>query len=134
MATSPSERPWHKALRFVRRPVFGRRGRPGRTTRVAAVEMLEGRTLLTSNWTALANSPPTEIQTMELLTNGTVMAATYSNQWYLLTPSSTGSYVNGTWSRLADEPTDRLYTGSQVMPNGNFFNVGGEYINNVADR
>ncbi len=48
--------------------------------------------------------------------------------WYLLTPSATGSYVDGTWSNLANEPTERLYDGSNVMQNGNYFVVGGEYI------
>ena len=69
---------------------------------------------------------------MELLTNGDVMAASYANNyknWYLLTPSSTGSYVNGTWSFLTSEPTGRLYYGSTVMQNGNLFIVGGEYVN-----
>ena len=129
MAISASERPWHKALRLFRRPAAGRSGRTRPNDRPLPVELLEGRTLLASNWTALANSAPTEIQTMELLTNGTVMAATYSDAWYLLTPDSTGSYVNGTWSPLANEPTDRLYYGSNVMQNGNFFVVGGEYVN-----
>jgi hypothetical protein len=134
MANSPSERPWLKALRLFRRPEAGRRSRTGRTTRRATVELLESRTLLASNWTALTNQPPiqTAVQTMELLTNGDVMAATYDNNfkdWYLLTPSSTGSYVNGTWSFLTSEPTGRLYYGSTIMQNGNLFIVGGEYIN-----
>ena len=131
MAISASARSWHKALRLFPRRAAGRRGRIGRMTRCETVERLEGRTLLASNWTALTNPAPTEIQTMELLTNGTVMAATYSNQWYLLTPSSTGSYVDGTWSQLANEPVDRLYDGTTVMQNGNVFIVGGEYIDDV---
>ena len=86
--------------------------------RPVKVDLLEDRTLLASDWTALANTAPAEIQTMELLTNGDVMAASYTNAWYLLTPSSTGSYVDGTWSQLTDEPTERLTIGSDVMPNG----------------
>ncbi len=128
MAISASERPWYETLRLLSRLEAGRRGRTGRMTLRVAAEPLEGRTLLASNWAALANPAPTEIQTMELLTNGTVMAATYSHDWYLLTPSSTGSYVNGTWSELATEPTERLYYGSNVMQDGDLFIVGGEYI------
>src|SRR5215813_8660359 len=36
------------------------------------------------------------------LTDGTVMCQADSSQdWYKLTPDNTGSYVNGTWTRLA---------------------------------
>ena len=108
-----------------------------RITRFVSLERLEARTLLASNWTALTNQAPTEIQTMELLTNGDVMAASYADNfeaWYLLTPSSTGSYVDGTWTRLANEPTGRLYTGSAVLPNGNYFDVGGEYVNGSSEE
>ncbi len=126
MATSALERHRYTSPLRHRRPETGR---SGRRTWLAAVERLEGRTLLASNWTALANQAPTEIQTMELLTNGTVMASTYSNQWYLLTPSAKGSYINGTWSQLANEPVDRLYVGTTVEQSGNVFVLGGEYIN-----
>ena len=72
---------------------------------------------------------------MMLLTNGDCHGASYSNPngdqvskiWYLLTPNSTGSYVNGTWSTIATMSTQRLYYGSNVMQNGNVFVVGGEY-------
>lgn len=47
--------------------------------------------------------------------------------WYLLTPDSTGSYVNGTWSQLAPMNQARLYFSSDVLPNGDVFVFGGEY-------
>ena len=128
MAISPSERPWLTARRLFHRPEARRRGRTDRMIRPMTVDRLEDRTLLASNWTALENQVPDEIQTMELLTNGDVMAASYTNAWYLLTPSSTGSYVDGTWSQLANEPTERLYDGSNIMQNGDYFVIGGEYI------
>jgi hypothetical protein len=129
MASSPSKQPWLKAFRLFGRPQPSRRDRRGRTTRRRALELLEDRTLLASNWTALTNPAPNAVGTMMLLTNGTVMAqeAGVTNTWYLLTPDSSGSYVNGTWSTLAPMGTQRLYFGSNVMQNGNVFVQGGEY-------
>src|SRR4029077_8744518 len=42
------------------------------------------------------------------LTDGTVMGHSASNQsdWYKLTPDINGSYVNGTWTKLASLPQD----------------------------
>jgi hypothetical protein len=50
--------------------------------------------------------------------------------WYRLTPSSTGSYVNGTWTTLASMPGgyDPLYFASAVLPDGRVTVVGGEYL------
>jgi hypothetical protein len=95
-----------------------------------AVEPLEGRTLLASNWTAVTAAPST-IGTMMLLTDGTVIAqqAGITNTWFKLTPNSSGSYVNGTWSTIATMNVSRLYFGSNVLQNGNVFVVGGEYSN-----
>jgi hypothetical protein len=98
------------------------------------VEQLEARDLLNGQWTALANPAPDVTGTMMLLTDGTVMVQDNSftsntpyNQWFRLTPDSTGSYVNGTWSSLASMSTQRLYFASTVLPSGNVFLVGGEY-------
>jgi uncharacterized repeat protein (TIGR01451 family) len=93
------------------------------------LEPLEMRALLAGTWTALANGAPNSIGTMELLTNGTVMAqgAGVSNNWYSLTPDSTGSYVNGTWSSLANMSLQRLYTATNVLKDGRVFELGGEY-------
>ena len=132
--TFSSERPWIKALGLSRRPKSARRSRIERTARRVAVEPLEGRTLLASNWTALTNLAPEQIGTMMLLTDGTVIAqgnggslGGASNRWYKLTPDSTGSYANGTWTALANMSTNRLYFGSNVLQNGNVFVMGGEY-------
>ena len=56
-----------------------------------------------------------------------------SKIWYLLTPDSNGSYVNGTWSTIASMSTQRLYFGSNVMQNGNVFVQGGEYSGPQGD-
>lgn len=67
--------------------------------------------------------------TMMLLTDGTVMVESgWDNQsWTKLTPDSTGSYVNGTWSNMAKMSRARLYFGSNVLTDGRVFVLGGEY-------
>src|SRR5690349_7517860 len=57
-------------------------------------------------WTKIVNNPPGAVNLMILLSDGTVMCAnnngsTIGKAWYKLTPSSSGSYVNGSWSTLA---------------------------------
>ena len=47
--------------------------------------------------------------------------------WWALTPDPTGSYINGTWSTLAAMSENRLYFGSNVLPNYKVFVLGGEY-------
>ena len=66
---------------------------------------------------------------MELLSNGVVMAEGpgVSKNWYALTPSSSGSYVKGTWSSLASMSLQRLYDATNVLDDGRVFIVGGEY-------
>ncbi|MFI5141597.1 MAG: T9SS type A sorting domain-containing protein, partial [Bacteroidia bacterium] len=86
-------------------------------------------------WLPLTNlSPDTNVGVMLLLSDGTVMAKTLAcacdtvgNVWNKLTPDSTGSYVNGTWSRLAPMHDTRLYFASQVLKDGRVFVAGGEY-------
>jgi hypothetical protein len=88
-----------------------------------------------SSWTPLTNlSPDTNAGVMLLLSDGTVMAKTISctcdtigNVWNKLTPDSLGSYVNGTWSRLASMHDTRFYFASQVLKDGRVFVAGGEY-------
>ncbi len=83
-----------------------------------------------NTWTALTNAAPNPTGTMLLLTNGTVMvqnANGVTNVWYLLTPDSTGNYINGTWTTLSPMITQRLYYTSDMLQNGNVFVLGGEY-------
>lgn len=49
--------------------------------------------------------------------------------WYTLTPDSTGSYINGTWTKVASLPTGYapLFFGSAVLPDGKVVVQGGEY-------
>jgi hypothetical protein len=106
------------------------RKRPsGRCDRTLTLEALEGRVLLTGTWTKLTNLAPESIGTMLLLSDGTVMAqgGGIANTWHKLTPTSSGSYVDGTWSDLASMHQTRLYYGSSVLTDGRVFVVGGEY-------
>lgn len=88
-------------------------------------------------WNTLINrAPDYNGGVIILLTNGTVMCLTedssgYSpgigNTWDLLTPDSTGSYLNGTWTKLPPMHDTRLYCATWVMPDGNVYVAGGEY-------
>jgi len=65
-----------------------------------------------------------------------------SNHWHRLTPDINGSYVNGTWSNLADmtNGTDTsgctsctyapVFYASAVLPDGRVVVIGGEYNTN----
>ena len=79
-------------------------------------------------WTPVNSTAPNGINLMLLLSDGTVMAQQGgSNTWYKLTPDSSGSYVNGTWSTLASMHDTRLYGSSGVMSDGRVFIAGAEY-------
>jgi hypothetical protein len=92
-----------------------------------------------SPWTPLKNPPPFSTPgTMLLESNGTVLvhdepdrnklAATPA--WYKLTPNSKGSYIDGTWSKIASMPGGYapLYFGSAILPDGRMIVEGGEYL------
>lgn len=83
-----------------------------------------------ATWTQLTNTPAHSVETMMLLTDGTVLAHSYDNPgniWQKLTPAADGSYVNGTWSTTAPMGTNRIYFASHVTPDGNVWVLGGEY-------
>src|SRR5690242_16652064 len=87
-----------------------------------------------AKWTALKNQPAFAASTMLLLTDGTVMAqAEGSKSWSRLTPDSSGSYVNGTWSALADMANTREYYASAVLADGRVIVGGGEYSDAGGD-
>lgn len=81
-------------------------------------------------WTAVRNTPNIGANNPLLLTDGTVLVQNASTpDWYKLTPDLSGSYVNGTWKKVASMPSNwgPLYFGSQVMPDGRVIAIGGEY-------
>jgi uncharacterized repeat protein (TIGR01451 family) len=101
-------------------------------SRCLGLESLEPRTMLTGTWTPLTNLAPHGIGTMELLSDGTVMASASvgpaSTDWYRLTPDANGSYVNGTWSKMASMDLNRLFFASEVLPDGRLLVLGGKYV------
>ncbi|HEX5348464.1 MAG TPA: kelch repeat-containing protein [Pseudonocardiaceae bacterium] len=85
-------------------------------------------------WTALTNQPTFNASTMLLLTDGTVMCqAENTVSWWQLTPDSTGSYLHGTWSALANMHNSRLYYASAVLRDGRVVVAGGEYSDAGGD-
>jgi hypothetical protein len=96
-----------------------------------------------SPWTLLKNPPPFGTPgTMLLESDGTVLvhdepdnnSTGGTNAWYKLTPNSKGSYVDGTWSRIASMPAayTPLYFASAILPDGRMIVEGGEYIGENA--
>jgi hypothetical protein len=87
---------------------------------------------LAQNWVPLVNQPNANLGLSNplLLTDGTVMLhEACGSQWWRLTPDAFGSYINGTWSKLAPLPSGYapLYFGSAVLADGNVMMAGGEY-------
>ncbi len=70
-----------------------------------------------------------------LLTDGSVLVHEEQDggevHWFKLTPDAFGSYVNATWSQIADIPAGLdyapLFFGSQVISDGRLTVIGGEY-------
>src|ERR1700761_4750943 len=82
---------------------------------------------MAGNWQEPDNQPPVKHSTMILLTDGRVMAQEEATaHWYALTPDQAGSYVNGTWSALADMSVWRRYYASGTLRDGRVIVVGGE--------
>jgi hypothetical protein len=108
--------------------------------RMLGITLLVGATVTSAaaqSWQRTTNNPPANLGAMLLLTDGTVIAHNENDQngnvatlhWYKLTPDINGSYVNGTWTQIADLPTGYgpLFFGSAVLPDGRVIVEGGEY-------
>jgi hypothetical protein len=79
-------------------------------------------------WQALEHQPWFCASTMLLLTDGSIMCQQENGrQWWKLTPDPFGSYVRGSWSKLASMRLARLYYASAVLADGRVFVAGGEY-------
>jgi hypothetical protein len=87
------------------------------------------------------NNVPDNIDTMLLLTDGSVMAHVLASpKWYRLIPDKSGSYANGKWVQTASMLNDSnltatmngptygpVFFGSAVLQDGTVLIFGGEY-------
>jgi hypothetical protein len=87
------------------------------------------------------NNVPASIDTMLLLTDGSVMAHVLASpKWYRLIPDRSGSYTNGNWVETASMLNDSnltatmngptygpVFFGSAVLQDGTVLIFGGEY-------
>jgi len=83
-------------------------------------------------WIPLVNQPNSILGLGNplLLTDGNVILhEACGRSWYRLSPDQFGSYVNGTWKRIASLPAGYapLYFGSAVLADGRVVVEGGEY-------
>jgi len=81
----------------------------------------------------LTHQPPDGAGIGFLLTDGTLMfQGNAESDWWKLTPDITGSYLNGTWSKLASLPAGYVPDAfaSAVLADGRVIIEGGEYNNN----
>ena len=86
------------------------------------------------SWTPLVNQPGANLGAMLQLRDGRILVheeqSGNSRNWHILTPDSTGSYVNGTWSSGGQLPVGYApwFFGSQVLMDGKTVVIeGGEY-------
>jgi hypothetical protein len=80
----------------------------------------------------LTHQPPDGAGIGFLLTDGTLMfQGGAESDWWKLTPDITGSYLNGTWSKLASLPAGYVPDAfaSAVLADGRLIIEGGEYNN-----
>jgi len=82
--------------------------------------------------TPLVHPPPGGANISFQLTDGTVMCqANREQDWWKLTPDNTGSYINGTWTKLASLQAGYVPDAfaSAVLADGRLVITGGEYNN-----
>lgn len=94
---------------------------------------------MAGTWQSLNQQPPVAVDTMLLLTDGSIMCHSYeSPNWYRLVPDAYSDYANGAWHAVtpmpANAPTGQngpadapLYYASAVLRDGRVFVAGGEY-------
>jgi hypothetical protein len=101
---------------------------------------------MAGTWKLITNQPPASVDTMLLLTDGTVVAhEVNSPNWHRLTPNSLGSYEDGTWSSIAPMPPNSAisaahggptygpkFFGSAVLKDGTLLVIGGEYNTGIS--
>ena len=103
------------------------------------VSLLGLGTASSQSWTPLTNQPPAAVGPMLQLRDGRILVnesqGPDTGVWFILTPDSTGSYINGTWSTTGHLQAGYapIYFGSQVLLDGRHVVIeGGEYNNGSA--
>src|ERR1017187_2860000 len=82
------------------------------------------------SWKPVASTIPGGAGAALLLTDGTVMVhQSCTPNWFKLTPDSSGSYINGSWSAAIPMQSTfgPLYFASAVLADGRLVATGGEY-------
>ena len=78
-------------------------------------------------WKPLTHQPTFNTSTSILLSDGRIMFQEEATKhWHALTPDKHGSYVDGTWSTLADMSFWRRYYASGMLKDGRIVLIGGE--------
>jgi len=105
---------------------------------IALAALLVGAGLARAQWTAPLHPPTTVPSNCVLLTDATVMCQVgeTTNNLMRLTPDSSGSYVNGSWSttNITSLPTtyQPRFFCSAVLADGRVIFIGGEYNDSSA--
>ena len=92
--------------------------------------MLTASLVQAQTWSTLTSRPSAGVSNCMLLTDAGVMCQS-GGSWFKLTPNSSGSYLNGTWSSIASLPSGYVPDAyaSAVLADGRAVLVGGEYNN-----
>ena len=102
---------------------------------IACFYLFSGQANGQGTWTPLKHlAPDNNYGVMLLMTDGTVICHTdnggtlgYGSIFDRLTPDSTGSYINGTWSRIAPMIRERYSFSTAILKDGRVYAAGGEY-------
>jgi len=97
--------------------------------------LFTGQTNAQGTWTPVTQlAPDFNNGVMLLMADGTVICHTSSGGYMgdgtifdRLTPDSTGSYINGTWSQIAPMNRERYAFSSALLKDGRVYAAGGEY-------
>ena len=82
---------------------------------------------MAGTWHGLVHQPTFNTSTMILLSDGRIMVQEEATaHWHALAPDSQGSYIDGTWSPLADMSFWRRYYASGMLKDGRIVLSGGE--------
>lgn len=108
-----------------------------RAITVICVVLLAGLGIISAQtWTPLTNQPSFSASNAYILPDGRVLVQdTGAQDWWALTPDSSGSYQNGTWSQMKTMPAaySPLYYASAILSDGRLAMLGGEYNFGTAD-